>query len=237
MNMKKPATCIRLIFALNAEPGVPLVLDEEATDKLGHIPRLVRALAKSYGSQLGAPTLWGGGIEMDICSESELFDFTDSMAADLALTAYELEKNAQNTPPLAHSAAVTHAHCVPVLRAFASTFDKCELTASLHIGDRVVELPHLKMSAFVEPESQDDTERHLRVKVIGVCVPTQDANVVVLQDRTMLELPIADYPIAIDELYDRVVKCEARFDGNVKLGKNNVYRAHPGGKLQAQRPL
>ena len=47
MKMKKLATCIRLIFARNAEPGVPLVLDKEATDKLGHIPTLVRVLTRT----------------------------------------------------------------------------------------------------------------------------------------------------------------------------------------------
>lgn len=235
--MNKLSNCIRLVFASNAEPGVPLELDKEATDKLGHILTLMRAFAKCYGSQLGVPKLWGGVIELEICSDSELFDLTDRMVADLAQSALELKENAQCKPPLKHSDVVTHAHCIAVHRALASTFEKCGLTASLHVGNKVIELPHLKMSDFAEPEDQDDKERLLRVQVIGVCAPTQDANVVVLNDRTLLELPIDDYPMSIDELYERVVKCAATFSGAARLCKKDIYRAHSGGKLQSQRPL
>lgn len=75
--------CIRLTFAHNAEPGSPLPLDKESTDKLGQIPKLVRALVSCYGSRLSGPTLWGGDVHLSICSDAELFDVSDTMIATL----------------------------------------------------------------------------------------------------------------------------------------------------------
>ncbi len=56
------AQSIRLTFAHNAVPGEPLTLDKVATDKLGHIPSLLRALAECHGSRPRDPTLLGGKI-------------------------------------------------------------------------------------------------------------------------------------------------------------------------------
>ena len=235
-NFKLPQS-IRLTFAHNANPGEPLTLDEDATDKLGHVPKLLRALAECYGSRLGEPTLWGGEIVMEICSDEDLFDVTESIANELALTAQELEENAMLTPPLALTHAVKNTHCIDLLRALATTYDKSELTASLHFASKTIELPHPKLSAFTEPKKPDDEQRHLRVNSIGVCIPQQDANVLLLGDLTFLELPTADYPQGIDDLVEMVVKGSTTFTGPARLAGKNAYRALPGGKLHTQLAL
>ena len=228
---------IRLTFARNAEPGTPLPLNKESTRKLAEIPRLLRALAKCYGSKLGAPTLWGGHIHLAIGRDAELFDLNDAMVSDLATTAHELHENSQRQPPLPVTQAVTNPHCLELLRALAQTYYKSELTASMHVAGQTVELPHIALSDFTEPDTGYDSTRYLRAKVIGVCVPAQDANAVLLDDLSILELPTADYPHDVDEIYQRVVKCTAVFFGPTELIRKNVYRAMPGGTLQAQLTL
>ena len=237
MKKLKLLQSIRLTFAHNANPGEPLPLDEDATDKLGHVPKLLRALVECYGSRLGEPMLWGGEIVMEICSNEDLFDVTESIASELVLTAHQLEENAMLTPPRALTAAVKNTHCIDLLRALATTFEKSELTASMQVANRKIELPHPKLSAFTEPKKPDDEQRHLRVNTIGVCIPQQDANVLLLGDLTFLELPTAEYPHGIDDLVDMVVKDSTIFTGPARLVGKNVYRALPGGKLHTQLAL
>lgn len=226
--------CIRLTFAHNAEPGSPLPLDKESTDKLGQIPKLVRALVSCYGSRLSGPTLWGGDVHLSICSDAELFDVSDTMIADLTTTARELHENSQRQPPLPLTQAVTNPHCLDLLRALAQTYDKSQLTASLDIAGRSIELPHIDLADFTEPEMGNDGARHLWATAIGVCIPTQDANVVLLADMTLLELPTAAYPLSTDECYARVQTRAAAYVGPAELVRKGVYRALPGGNLQAQ---
>lgn len=237
MNPLNLSRCIRLTFARDAEPGEPLPLDKESTDKLGHIPKLLRALANCYGSKLGGPTLWGGDVHLSICSDAELFDLSDTMVSDLATTANELHENSLQQPPRALTQAVTHPHCLDLLRALAQTYDKSKLTASLYIAGKSVELPHISLADFTEPDPGNDGKRHLRSKALGVCAPTADSNVVLLGDMTFLELPITHYPYDVDEVYERVVKHAAIFVGPVELVRKHVYQALPGGHLQAQLSL
>ena len=229
--------CIRLTFAHNADPGAPLPLDKEATDKLGHIPRLLRALAECYGSRLGDPTLWGGEIHLEISSDTELFDVTDNIANALTVSAHELEVNAQRKPPLTFTEAVTNVHCIDLLHALAKTYDKSKLVASLHVAGKTIELPHPELFVFTKPDTKNDNQRHLRAKVLGVCIPKPDAYVVLLGDMTLLELPTADYSLSIDDIIERVVKCSTIFIGPATLVSKNSYRALPGGDLQTQLSL
>ena len=93
------------------------------------------------------------------------------------------------------------------------------------------------LADFTEPDAENDGHRHLRSKVIGVCAPAPDANVVLLGDIAFLELPAAHYPLEVDDVYERVVKHSAIFVGPVELVRKNVYRALPGGRLQVQLSL
>jgi len=229
--------CIRLTFARNAEPGAPLPLDKESMDKLDHIPRLLRALANCYGSKLGDPTLWGGCVHLSLCGDVELFDLSETMISDLATAAQELHENSKRQPPLPLTQAVTHPHCLDLLRALAKTYEKSKLTAALDVAGKSVDLPHISLADFTEPDAENDGHRHLRSKVIGVCAPTPDANVVLLGDMAFLELPTAHYPLDVDDVYDRVVKHAAIFVGPVELVRKHVYRALPGGSLQVQLSL
>ena len=229
--------CIRLTFACNAEPGTPLLLDKESMDKLAHIPKLLRALANCYGSKLGAPTLWGGCIHLPICSDNDMFDLSKTMISDLATAAQELHENSKRQPPLPLTQAVTHPHCLDLLRALATTYEKSKLTAALDVAGKIVDLPHISLADFTEPDAENDGHRHLRSKVIGVCAPAPDANVVLLGDIAFLELPAAHYPLEVDDVYERVVKHSAIFVGPVELVRKNVYRALPGGRLQVQLSL
>ena len=79
--------CIRLTFAHNAEPGSPLPLDKESTDKLGQIPKLVRALVSCYGSRLSGPTLWGGVAAYTAAGQRAFADVENALAANVALQA------------------------------------------------------------------------------------------------------------------------------------------------------
>jgi hypothetical protein len=232
------AQSIRLTFAHTAAPGEPLALDKVATDKLGHIPGLLRALAECHGSRLGDPTLWGGDIYLEISSDAELFDVVEVISNALTITAKELKANAQLKPPLPLAQAATNVYCIDLLHALAKTYDKCQLTASLHIvGKKPIELPHPDLTIFTKPEKKDEDQRYLRAKVIGVCIPTPDANVVLLGDLTLLELPTNDYVYGIDEIFERVVKCSAMFIGTATFVSKNRYRALPGGILEAQPSL
>lgn len=228
---------IRITFVDRAEPGIPLVLHKDAIDKLGIIPRLLRALAECYGSRLGEPTLWNGGIHIAILSDQELFEGDDSMVSDLVLTVEEIQMNSQRQPPLPLAQAVTHPHCIELLRALAQTYAKTKLVALLEVAGKVVELPHIALAAFTEPETPDNAKRHLRVKVAGLCKPTPDTNIVLLGDKTLLELSVANYPLDINKLFELIFKCDAVFVGVAELVKKDVYRALPGGDLLAQLPL
>lgn len=237
--MKSPNAhqIIRITFVDHAEPGIPLVLDKEAIDKLGIIPRLWRSLEECYGSRLGEPTMWNGVIHIAILDDQELFKGDDSMASDLVLTAEEIQMNSQRQPPLPLVQAVTHPHCIGLLRALAQIYAKTKLVASLEVAGKAVELPHIALAAFTEPETPGNAKRHLRKEVAGVCKPTPDANIVLLVDKALLELPIATHPFDISKLYELVIKCDAVFVGAAELVGKDVYRALLGGELLAQAPF
>lgn len=227
--------CIRLTFAQDVEPGTPLPLDKDATEKLASIPKPLRALASTYGSRLGAPILWCGGIHMPISDDVDLFDLRE-MLEHLALAANELHVNAQRKPPLPLAQAVTHPRCIDVLRALAQTYDKCKLTAVIHVGGTTLELPQIPLSQFTEPDVDKDPVRHLRANLIGVCISTDTANVVVLADMTLLELAFDDYAYSTDEIHARVQSRTAVFIGPADLVRKGVFRAKPGGEFRTMEP-
>lgn len=228
---------IRITFVDHAEPGIPLVLNKEAIDKMGIIPRLLRALAECFGSRLGEPMLWDGVIHIAILDDQELFTNDHSMVSDLVLTTKEIEQNSKRQPPLPLAQAVTHPHCINLARVLAQCYAETDLIVSLEVAGKAFELPHIALAAFTKPESPDNTKRHLRVKVAGVCKPTPVANIVLLGDKTLLELPIATHPFDISKLYELVIKCDAVFVGAAELVGKDVYRALLGGELLAQAPL
>ena len=228
---------ICLIFAYDAEPGCAFQLSKESTDKLGELPKLLRALAKCYGSNIGDPIMCGGDIHLQISKEPELFNFGDTMIEDIVLSAKEVIDNSLRQPPRPLSQAVTNPHCIDLLRAFSRAYEKTKLVAQIHVAGKVVELPRVQLAAFTEPEPITNSQRYLRAEARGVCIPTVEANVVLLKDMTMLELPHVYYPFDIDEIYARVVKCTTFFIGPVEVAKKDVYRALPGGNLEAQQRL
>jgi len=228
---------VRLAIAENADPKNPVVLTEESAAKLGDIPKLLRAMACCYGSTLGEPILWGGAIYLEIFADADLFKIVRNMAGDLQITAIELHENAQRKPPRPLVQAVTHAHCVELLRCLSKTYHKTKLTAELLADNQVYELPHIGLADFTEPSATKSEQDFMRAKAIGVCVPKPDANIIVFSDMRTLELPHVDYPLSIDEIYMRVVKGDAMFIGNAELLKEGAFRALPGGELSSQQKL
>lgn len=225
---------IRLAFSHDAEPGKPLPLCKESLDKLDNVPRLLRALANCSGAKLGIPELWGGAINVPFSSDPELFDSSISLASDLAVTAAEIHENSRRQPPLPLNQAVSHPYCLEILRALAQTHEKSKLTASMNAGGTTVELPQVPLACFTEPDKDISDVRQLRSKVLAVCAPKADANVLVLTDMSLLELPFAHYPYDLDEIFGSFVKQPAVFFGQAEVIGKHVYRALACGKLQSQ---
>lgn len=228
---------IRLQFAREESPGSPIELDKDAMEKLGDIPRVLRAFAKSFGARLGSPILWGGSVHLAIIDNDQLIGFAGDFAGALIKTAGEIEQNSQRTPPLRLAQAASNPNCVEVLRALSTTHEKSGLIASIYVQGVAVDLPQLKPSAFTEPGPDGSNNRFLRTSLIGVCKPKPDANVLLLSDRSTLELPISEYPRSIDELFELVLKNTASYVGPAMfLGKAN-FRALPNGQLDVQLGL
>ena len=228
---------IRIMFARTDSPGSPLLIDQESAKKLGQIPKLLHAFTRTYGPKLGESTMWGGDIHIAILDVDAFDDLTSTMIADLTTTAEQLIANSCRQPPLPLNQAVTHAHCIDLLRALAQTFAKSRLTASLEVSGKSIELPHVPLTAFTEPGRVVENIRHIRSSVIGVCTPRPEANIVLLGDITLLHLPVAHFPYKIDELYELVLKQSAAFVGQVEIIGKNIYRAMPEGNLEVQLVL
>lgn len=225
---------IRLTFSHDAEPGKPLPLDKESIDKLDNVPRLLRVLANCFGAKLGIPELLGGAINVPLSSDPELFGSSEPLASDLAVTAAEIHENSRRQPPLPLNQAVSHPYCVDILRALAQTHDKSKLTASMNVGGNTIELPQVPLACFTEPDKDTSDVRHLRLKVLAVCAQKADANVLVLADMSLLELPLADYRYELDEVFGGFVKQPAIFVGSAEVVGKHAYRALAGGSLQPQ---
>jgi hypothetical protein len=228
---------IRLTISENADPKHPVVLTKDSTDKLADVPKLLRAMAACYGTTLGEPMLWGGAIYLSIFADADLFEIVGTMASDLKMTAIEIHENARQQPPRALTQAVTRPHCIELVRSLSKTFEKSKLTAELHSDDRVFELPHVAMADFTEPGPSAAGQKYVRAKVIGLCVPTDDANVILLGDMTTIEMSRVDYPLATDEVFTRIIGGDAVFVGAADLVRKDVYRAVPGGQLTSQPKL
>lgn len=235
--MNKTEKSICLTFADDANPGSPLSLDGTAMDKLGDIPKVFRVLAESYGPRLGDPILWGGGIYLEINGDGDLFDVVDSIANQLSLTANELEENAKRQPPLPLPQAVTNPRCIDLIRALSAAHQQSGLTVSLQADDRLIELPHPSPSSFTEPLKPTNDTKLLRVQIIGVCTPEQDANVVLARNMALVELPTLDYDFDVYGLVEKIIKGSAMFVGQATLTGKNRYRALAGGHLQAQMSI
>lgn len=237
--MKSSGTCefISLVFVDEKESNIPLRLHREAMAKLGQIPMLCHALMHVYGAKLGEPTLCGGAVRMEIISGTELFDGTGQMVAHLALSDQQVRENAQRQPPLPLAQAVTHSHCVDVLHALSKAHEQSGLVASLHSGDDVVELPRRALSDFTQPAVVEDTGKRINLDVVGLCVPRQDANVVVIANLTTIELPHDAYPYSIAELGRMIFEANTRFVGHTTEVRRGVLRAMPGGELLVQHRL
>lgn len=232
-----PRQFISLIFSTDDKPDSPLRLHKEAMGKLGQIPMLCRTLMQVYGAKLGEPTLCGGAVRMEIIPDTELFEGTGEMVAHLALSDQQVHENAQRQPPLLLAQAVTHAHCVDVLHALSKAHEQGGLVASLHNGNDVVELPRRALSDFTQPAMAEDASKRINLDVVGLCVPRQDANVVVVANLTTIELPHDAYPHSVLQLQQMIFHSSARFVGHAKEVKKGVLRAVPGGELLVQHRL
>lgn len=228
---------IRLTFAHDAEPGTAFQLNKESTDKLGELPSLLRALAICYGANIGEPIMWGGDIYLEIIKEPELFNLGDTMIDDLVLSAQQVIDNSLCQPPKPLAQAVTHQHCIKLLRTLSKAYEKTKLVAERRVEGNVCELPHVPMAAFTEPEPNVNNQRYIHANVRGLCIPMDDANVLIMDDMNVIELPLVHYAFDLDEIYQRVVKCTAVFIGPVEITRKGVYRALPGGSLEAQHRL
>jgi hypothetical protein len=228
---------IRIILADHAEPGGPWDMDKEAIKKLGTVPKVVQSFVDLYGSRLGSVTMRDGCIIIAIHRDQDLFGLDDTSVADIVLTAEEVKSNSTRQPPLALSQAVTHPHCLDLVRALSQSFAKTGLIVSLVVAGKADELPHIPPANFTEPEDSCSAKRHLRAKVSGVCKPNEDANIILLGDKTFLELPAAYYPYNCDKMYELAIKCDTVFIGAAELIGKGAYRALPGGELLAQPPL
>ncbi len=237
--MKKfnPHQSISLTFSDDAKPESPLRLGKEVMVKLGQIPRLCNALLEAYGAKLGEPTLWGGAVHMEIQKDADLFDVASDMVTHLALSAQQVHENAQRQPPLLLARAVTHAHCIGLLHVLTKVYEQSELVAALHSGSDVFELPQLALSDFTEPSPPEDTGKRINLDVIGLCIPRQDANVVVLANLTTIELPHDSYSYNVAELQQMIFGSSTRFVGWATAVQKGVSRAMPGGDLLAQHRL
>lgn len=229
--------CIRLEFASVSNPRSPIELDQDALVKLGEIPRLLRAIARSFGARLGSPFLWAGVVYLEILSDTQLFDVAGEIASGLVTTAVQLEKNSQRTPPLPLKEAVDSPHCIKLLRALSSAHENSGLVASMDIRGEVMNLPQLKPSAFTEPDRDNPGSRYLRLQLDGVCKPTINANVVRLSDGSILELPVSDYPHTVYELFDLVVKNSASYSGPAASVGKLRFCALPNGRLDVQMDI
>lgn len=214
-------------------PGIPLSLNKASLGKLGQVPRLCRALVETYGSRLGEPVLCGGAVVMEIRSESELLQDSRNLVADLALSAHQLNENSQRQPPLPLAQAVTHSKCIDLLHSLAQAHDRSKLIATLNLDGQLFELPQLALSAFTQPEPGKETRKLVNLKLIALCIPSHDGNVVLLENDTKLELPYENYDYDLGHLYQMIFTSGAHFSGWAMPSKKGL-RAMPGGELVAQ---
>jgi hypothetical protein len=225
---------ILLVFSSEAKPGHPVPLNKESLKKLGELPKAIKALLESYGTTMGEPTLWGGAVHLEFCDESDLFEIASSMVEVLEKTAQQLSSNAQRQPPLPLAQAASHAHGVELLHALAQAFEKSGLVATLCTGERAFELPHVPLAHFTEPEKQDDRRKRINQELEGLCKPRNGANGVLLENLTILELPLEHYPYEAGELVEKIFLSTTYFSGWARAVRKGVLRAEPGGDLVTQ---
>ena len=228
---------ISLAFAPGASPGEPIPLNAECMKKLDQVPSLVKAAIESYGTAVGEPMLVGGVVIIPI-QEKEGLVKTHALPLinDLRLTELELEANTKLQPPLPHAQALTHPHCVWLLKSLTKAHSRSGLGPIMETNGERYSLPHPDPSIYTEPERGEPEGKVLRSAVIGLCVPRQDAFVVVLPNCALLELPRDAYSESIVSLHEKIFDGDAMFEGLAMI-TGKAMRALPGGSLISQRRL
>lgn len=237
MKKSELSNCVTLAFAKSVDPLKPIAIDKETVSKIAQLPTMIRSLIECYGDRLGTPQLLAGTVYFEINNDEELFDVASTIINDLVLTSQQLNENAKRQPPLPLAQAVTNTQCIDLMRVGAQAAQKAQLVAAVHHGGNAIELARVDPSVFTEPEPVENNSKYFRARVAGACVPIEDANVILLQNREMLELPLADYPFDANELWLRIVRGDAMFVGSAVRVRRDVYRALPGGILPSQLPL
>lgn len=236
MNIKNLDNYFLLAFATGAKEGEPLCLSKEAAAALAQILKLIRAIVSAYGSRVGQPLLWGGYIYVEIIEEG-LVPFTNEIVQDLVTAIAQVEDNAVQQPPRLLAEAVDKHYCVDFLRAVSHARVHSDLAVSVVVDGDVFEIAPPSPAHFTEPSPADNDIRLLRLNVIGICRPTPDGNVVVLDNGNQMVLPTDQYRYDVHTLAELILWNTVTFVGPAKLVNKTTYFAQPGGTLKAQGHL
>jgi hypothetical protein len=133
--------------------------------------------------------------------------------------------------------AATHRYCIDLLHVLAQTYEKSGLTVTVCTGDIAFELPRVPLASFTEPELQNDRRKRINQDVEGLCKPRNGANVILLKNLTILELPLEHYPQEADALWGKISRSTTCFSGWAFIVRNGVLRAEPGGHLVTQEKV
>jgi len=225
---------ITLAFATPSTPNSPIPLGPISMKKLGQIPRLVGQFARSQGSSIAEPILASGAVHLAINDESDLFDVGSEILKILNESAQKISSNAQLQPPLPIGQVVSDLKIFDLLRELALAFEKSSLIATIIMGGKEYPLPLLPVSDFTQAAHEEDSLTRTNQEVRGLCRPSDDGNVIVLSNGSLMELPFVDYELDLLQLQSLIFLDNAQFAGWAKPSGRGVLRAQPGGELTAQ---
>lgn len=215
--------------------GVPL--DSDALAKLAAAAPICCALGKLYGDRLDTPTLVRHSIRMDIDGTGDLIGFGSELVDRLIATAGALTENAKKQPPRPWGLVTPDRAALKLLRALSRAYAQCGLTAALDSDQRMTPLPTVPMPVFVDPSLPPKSSIRINADIIAVGHPMHDANVVVVGNRTLLELPISAYPQCPQDIFAAVLRGSAVFSGMADAADAGTLCAQAGGNLVLQGDL
>ena len=161
-----------MMFAIahqNPKENGEIPLSDSDMAQLHGVNTIYKALSCVFKGRLAQPVLVGASIRIALLSDASTAGYSiEQFLAQAELTAVQLKKNADRSPPLPHTKALKHVAFGKLLESVSTANRKHGTTLVICRDDQQSECPILPPGAFVQPDRPDELKLTGTFEITGV---------------------------------------------------------------------
>lgn len=212
-------------------------LSDADMDQLHGVNTIYKALSCVFKDRIAQPVLLGATIRIAVLADTSMAGYSmDQFLSQAELTAAQLRKNADRSPPLPHSRALKHVALGKLLESVSTAHRKHGTTLVICRDDLQSECPILPPGAFVQPDRPDELRLTGSFEIIGVRRRWSGGSLglYVGDNGLLVELPGDNPEWSWDKVHDALEQPTYFVGSLIRDTKSSPWRPDAGARLERQ---